>query len=152
MADDRSPAQRSQTMRQVRSRDTSCEVQLRRCLHRLGLRYSLQRRLPGSPDIVFVRARVAVFVDGCYWHGCPEHCRMPSSNRDYWTRKIERNRARDRRVDEELGAMGWRVVRVWEHEVQPDAARAAQRIARIVRSRQARAAAPGAARRPAAKR
>lgn len=135
MADDRTPAQRSETMRRVRGTDTSCEVALRSALHRRGLRYSLRRRLPGKPDIVFTSARVAVFVDGCFWHGCPEHCRRPSSNRAYWNAKIERNVARDRRVDSELKAMGWRVVRVWEHAVRESPARAASRIEQVVRPR-----------------
>lgn len=135
MADDRTPAQRSETMQRVRGTDTSCEVALRSALHRRGLRYSLRRKLPGRPDIVFTSARVAVFVDGCFWHGCPEHCRRPSSNRAYWHAKIERNVARDRRVDSELVAMGWRVVRVWEHAVRASPARAASRIERVVRPR-----------------
>lgn len=120
-------------MRRVRSRDTSCEMKLRSSLHRRGLRYSLKRKLPGSPDVVFVRARVAVFVDGCFWHGCPEHCRRPSSNRAYWVKKIDRNMARDERVTGELKDLGWRVVRIWEHEVTASAARCAARVERVVR-------------------
>jgi len=122
-------------MRRVRSRDTSPELALRSALHRRGLRYSLRRRLPGSPDVIFTGAHVAVFVDGCFWHGCPEHCRRPSSNRAYWTAKIDRNMARDRRVDAELRASGWRVVRLWEHEVRASPARCAARVERIVRRR-----------------
>jgi len=133
--DDRSPEARSETMRRVRSRDTSCELALRRALFARGLRYSLSKPLPGKPDIVFVAARVAVFVDGCFWHGCPEHCRRPASHREYWNRKIERNRARDERVSAELTAAGWRVVRLWEHEVTASPARCAARIERIVRGR-----------------
>jgi len=135
MADDRTQAQRSETMRRVRSRDTSPEVALRRELHRRGLRYSLRRKLPGSPDVIFVRAGVAVFIDGCFWHGCPEHCRRPSSNTGYWNAKIDRNIARDRRVDRTLQEQGWRVVRLWEHEVKESPARCAARVARIVRTR-----------------
>lgn len=135
MADDRSRQARSETMRQVRSRDTSCERRLRSALHRRGLRYSLHKSLPGKPDIVFVAAKVAVFVDGCFWHGCPEHCRRPSSNREYWLPKIERNMARDKRVSTSLRAAGWRVVRLWEHEVRDSAERAASRVERIVRRR-----------------
>lgn len=135
MADDRTKEQRSEAMRRVRSRDTSCEFALRSALHRRGLRYSLRRRLPGSPDIVFGPARVAVFVDGCFWHGCPVHCRRPSSNRAYWRAKIERNEARDKRVNRELRALGWRVVRVWEHRVKGDATACAAAIERVVRGR-----------------
>lgn len=67
-------------------------------------------------DIVFTRRKVAVFVDGCYWHGCPDHCRLPARNRDYWSAKITRNRARDGLVTESLRAAGWQVTRIWEHE------------------------------------
>lgn len=122
-------------MRRVKSRDTSCELLLRSALHRRGLRYSLRRRLPGSPDVVLVAARVAVFVDGCFWHGCPEHCRRPASNSAYWHEKIDRNMARDRRVTAELDALGWRVVRLWEHEVRASPGRCAARIGRIARNR-----------------
>lgn len=135
MADDRSASQRSETMRRVRSRDTSCELLLRSALHRRGLRYSLRRALPGSPDVALVASKVAVFVDGCFWHGCPEHCRRPASNADYWRRKIDRNMARDRRVAAELEALGWRVVRLWEHEVRASPDRCAARVERIVRTR-----------------
>jgi len=83
------------------------------------------------PDITFTRRRVAVFVDGCFWHGCPEHQRKPRSNVDYWKPKLDANVARDRRVDAALLAAGWRVVRVWEHE---DPADAAARIHAIVTS------------------
>ncbi len=139
MADDRSPSDRSDTMRRVRSRDTSCELALRRELHRRGLRYSLRRTLPGKPDVIFVRAKVALFVDGCFWHGCPTHCRRPSSNTTYWNAKIDRNMARDQRVTGELAREGWRVIRLWEHEVRESPARCAARVARVVRSRLAKA-------------
>ena len=133
--DDRSPADRSETMRRVHSRDTSCEMALRRALHRRGLRYSLKKKLPGSPDIMFVAARVAVFVDGCFWHGCPDHCRRPTGNAGYWRAKIDRTIARDERVSRELAESGWRVVRLWEHEINESPARCAARVARIVRTR-----------------
>ena len=135
MADDRSIAQRSETMRRVRGKDTSCEVLLRSALHRRGLRYRLHAKLPGKPDVVFPRAKVAVFVDGCFWHGCPEHCRVPTGNRKYWEAKIARNRARDERATDALRAEGWAVIRVWEHEVRdPDAlARTVARVERAVR-------------------
>ena len=135
MPDDRTIEERSETMRRVRSRDTSCELLLRRELHRRGLRYSLRRKLPGSPDVIFVAKRVAVFVDGCFWHGCPIHCRRPSGNAGYWNAKIERNMERDVRVNATLAAQGWRVVRVWEHDVRTSPARCAARIERILRGR-----------------
>jgi len=121
-------------MRRVKGKDTACEILLRRALHRRGLRYSLRKQLPGKPDIVFVRAMVAVFVDGCFWHGCPEHCRRPSSNTAYWHAKIDRNMARDERVTKELRTLGWRVIRVWEHDVKNNLSRSAGRIERAVRA------------------
>ena len=121
-------------MRRVRGRDTSCELRLRSALHRRGLRYSLRKPLPGKPDIIFVRARVAVFVDGCFWHGCPKHCRRPSSNKPYWDAKIDRNIARDRRVSRELRALGWRVIRVWEHDVNGRLSKCADRVEKLVRA------------------
>lgn len=136
MADDRTPAQRSETMRRVRGKDTREEVMLRRELHARGLRYRLHAKdLPGKPDVVFRAARVAVYVDGAFWHGHPEKCRLPATNREYWVSKIERNKARDVRVNAELGAMGWRVVRLWDFEVKASPARCAARVERIVRNR-----------------
>src|SRR5690606_3485970 len=122
-------------MRRVRGKDTSCEVLLRSALHRRGLRDRLHARLPGRPDVVLPRAKVSVFVDGCFWHGCPEHCRVPTGNRKYWEAKIARNRARDERATDALRAEGWAVIRVWEHEVRdPDAlARTVARVERAVR-------------------
>jgi DNA mismatch endonuclease, patch repair protein len=79
------------------------------------------QKLPGKPDFVFRRERLAVFVDGCFWHGCRWHCRMPHSNRIYWRRKISRNIARDRLIRDRLRSCGWKVVRVWEHSLRlPD--------------------------------
>ena len=122
-------------MQQQRSHDTEPELNVRRALHGMGLRYRVhQQPLPDlrrKADIVFRRARVAVFVDGCFWHGCPEHGRREHRVNDwYWPEKIERNRRRDADTDARLDAAGWKVVRVWEHE-PPDAAacRVAQAIA-----------------------
>ncbi|MGH9891464.1 MAG: DNA mismatch endonuclease Vsr [bacterium] len=109
---------------------------MRSTLHRLGLRFrkDLLLRLPdrrARPDVLFVRRRVAVFVDGCIWHGCLEHGTSPRANSDYWLLKLERNAKRDRMTDRSLSEAGWRVVRVWEHE---DPAEAARRVSHVVRS------------------
>jgi len=99
------------------TKDSKPEMQLRRALHALGLRYRLHRKdLPGKPDIVFPSARVAVFVDGCFWHRCPEHYVAPKNNAEFWEQKIQKNVDRDRRQDAELAELGWDSVRVWEHE------------------------------------
>lgn len=108
-------------MAAIRSRDTAPEVALRSALHRRRVRFRLGQFIVVAgrrirPDLVFKRARVAVFVDGCFWHGCKLHCRMPTSNREYWQSKISRNCERDTRTDELLRGDGWTVVRAWEHD------------------------------------
>jgi DNA mismatch endonuclease (patch repair protein) len=93
------------------------EVLLRRLLHRRGLRYRLHGNgLPGRPDVVFRRAKVAVFIDGCFWHYCPMHCVLPKNNREWWKAKLLATRVRDRRNDRILSSAGWLTVHVWEHE------------------------------------
>jgi len=112
-------------MSRIRSRDTGPELRLRRALWAGGLRYRLHATTPvGRPDLVFPGPRVAVFVDGCFWHGCPEHYVRPRSRTDFWTGKLRANIDRDRRQTLELENQGWRVVRLWEHtvyEALPDA-------------------------------
>ncbi|MEW2137624.1 very short patch repair endonuclease [Streptomyces sp. NPDC005409] len=113
-----SPATRA-SMRSNTSRDTKPELRLRSLLHRDGLRYRVSAKplphLRRTADVVFSKARVAVFVDGCYWHGCPEHGSIPVTNREFWSQKIENNIRRDRETDRLLMEAGWKVVRVWEH-------------------------------------
>ncbi|MFD3939045.1 very short patch repair endonuclease [Streptomyces sp. NPDC058611] len=113
-----SPATRA-SMRSNRSRDTKPELRLRSLLHGAGLRYRVSAKplphLRRTADVVFTKARVAVFVDGCFWHGCLEHGSIPATNRDFWSRKIEGNTRRDRETDRLLAEAGWGVVRVWEH-------------------------------------
>lgn len=124
-SDDRpvaSSRQVSEQMKRMPRENSGPELRLRRILHARGLRYRTHRRgLPGTPDLVFSRARIAVFVDGCFWHSCPEHGTMPKANADWWGRKLEGNVQRDRRVDGELEEMGWLPIRVWEHQ-DPDLA------------------------------
>lgn len=114
------------TMQGNRGRDTKPELAIRRELHRRGLRFRVAvRPLRGvrrTADVVFTRVRVAVFVDGCFWHHCPEHFRMPATNTEFWASKIEGNQHRDREIDALLMEAGWTVVRVWEHETATDAA------------------------------
>ena len=124
----------SERMARVRRRDTAPELELRSELHRRGLRYRVDRRplkgVPSRADLVFGPAKVAVYVDGCFWHSCPEHGTMPRSNEAFWQEKLARNQARDAAVNEALAAAGWTVVRVWEHE-EIDAA--ADRVESAVR-------------------
>jgi len=74
--------------------------------------------LVGKPDFVFPRLKIAVFIDGCFWHGCPSHCRMPSSNMNYWNNKIEKNKSRDKKIKKALKMKQWQVIRIWEHEIK----------------------------------
>ena len=121
MTDVFSPEKRSAVMRQVKGRDTSPELKVRKLLTGLRLRYRLHRKdLPGAPDIVMPGRRLAIFVHGCFWHGhdCARGARVPKQNRDYWTAKIGRNVARDQRTQAELEQMGWTPVMVWECELK----------------------------------
>ncbi|MFD8984503.1 very short patch repair endonuclease [Streptomyces sp. NPDC059564] len=133
-------------MSRQKSRDTSVELSLRRALHATGARYRIhQRPVKGvrrEADIVFGPARVAVFVDGCFWHGCPVHATWPKNNADFWREKIEGNRRRDLDTDARFSEAGWLALRVWEHE---DVAEAAARVLAAVAGRRAE---PKAKRRP----
>ncbi|MEV6181215.1 very short patch repair endonuclease [Streptomyces sp. NPDC052015] len=114
-----SSAARRRNMQAIRSRDTKPERLVRRLVHAHGLRYRVAARpLPGlrrTADIVFRPAKVAVFIDGCYWHGCPDHYVSPRTNPAYWSDKVARNVARDRDTDQQLRDAGWLVLRFWEH-------------------------------------
>ena len=115
-------------------RDTAPEVALRRELHRRGMRFRVDWPLPGLPrrraDIAFTRRRIAVFVDGCFWHACQDHKTAPASNADWWAAKLQKNVSRDRNTDEHLRRLGWTVIRFWEHE---DPVSAAQSVEAAVR-------------------
>jgi len=123
-------------MQSNKSRDTKPELALRSAVHARGLRYRVSAKpLAGvrrTADLVFPRAKVAVFLDGCFWHGCPEHHTVASANAKFWADKVEGNRKRDRDTDGRLAEAGWVSVRIWEHE---DAVEAARRVEEIVRAR-----------------
>jgi DNA mismatch endonuclease (patch repair protein) len=122
-------------MQAVKRRDTKPELQMRSALHSLGLRFFVDRApIPGMrrrADVVFPRKRVAVYVDGCFWHGCPIHGTWPENNAEWWRAKIEANQQRDRDTDRQLELAGWRVVRIWEH----DALSAVDRVVSALRGR-----------------
>jgi DNA mismatch endonuclease (patch repair protein) len=131
------PLTRSEIMKRVKQKDTAAELALRSALHGLGLRYRLHRRIEGVVvDVVFPTAKVAVFVDGCFWHGCPLHATFPKSNQSYWLPKLAENKERDQRQSEKLSTTGWTVIRLWEHECLPTTGKTARRIAQAVRRRQ----------------
>jgi DNA mismatch endonuclease (patch repair protein) len=121
-------------MSRLGQRDTAPELALRSELHRRGLRFRVDRRpVPGvrtRADLVFPREKVAVYVDGCFWHGCPDHGTMPKANADFWGPKLARNQERDREINKALADEGWTVVRIWEHE---DSVIAADRVEPVVR-------------------
>lgn len=123
-------------MARVRQKSTQAELNLRKALHARGLRYRLHVPLLTKPrrvaDIVFLGARIAVFVDGCFWHGCPEHASWPKSNTNFWREKIDNNRLRDADTDKRLTALGWASVRIWEHE---NVDSAADQIAALIATR-----------------
>lgn len=121
MADTLNPEQRSERMSRVRGKDTKPEMMVRRLVHGMGYRYRLHdKRLVGSPDLVFRRRRKVIFIHGCFWHRHPDpHCklaRMPKSRQDFWGPKLEANRARDERTLATLAAVGWKSLVVWECE------------------------------------
>lgn len=120
-------------MQANRSRDTKPELALRQAIHARGLRYRVAvrpvPRIRRTADLVFTRVKVAVFLDGCFWHGCPEHHTMPATNNGYWLDKVTRNRARDIETNRLLADAGWTVLRFWEHE---DPEPCASRVADVV--------------------
>jgi DNA mismatch endonuclease, patch repair protein len=137
-------------MKSQRQRDTAPEIAVRSLLHRRGLRFRVHYPLPvsrRSADIAFPRRQVAVFVDGCFWHGCPEHRTWPKKNAEWWRAKIEANRTRDADTDRALEMAGWTSIRIWEHESPTDVAEAIADI--VTASRSGSEAGAGRRRRPA---
>lgn len=126
-------AQRSLCMSRIRARNTKPEIALRTALWSLGLRYRLHYPVSGRPDIVFLRQRLAVFVDGCFWHGCPKHSVKPKTNSTFWKEKLEKNIERDLKITALLEAQGWRVRRFWEHEIEQDVAKVVEQVMRSIR-------------------
>jgi DNA mismatch endonuclease (patch repair protein) len=127
------------TMQGCRGRDTSSELSLRSAVHRLGLRYVVDvRPLPGirrKADLVFPRLRLAVFMDGCFWHGCPMHYTAPVAHAEFWNTKLDMNRLRDSETDQLLAAAGWTVLRVWEHQDSAGAAALVREVLEELRAR-----------------
>jgi DNA mismatch endonuclease (patch repair protein) len=121
-------------MKRVKNKGSKAELALRSALHTEGLRFRLHRKIEDvSVDILFPGPRVAVFVDGCFWHGCPRHATFPKSNREYWGPKLAENKTRDRRQTKRLKSAGWTVIRVWEHDCLPPSRKLIVRISRACR-------------------
>jgi DNA mismatch endonuclease (patch repair protein) len=121
----------SQRMAKVRQSGTAAEIALRRELYKIGLRYRVGYEVLKKPrrvaDVAFPGRKIAIFVDGCFWHGCPEHATWPKMNAEFWRRKIEANRQRDADTNERLRVLGWTVLRFWSHESPVEAARTVAR-------------------------
>lgn len=128
-----SKTKRSAIMRAVKGKNTKIERDFSNLLRARGFRFSKNSKtILGKPDIVFKKQRILVFIDSCFWHGCPKHLRMPSSNKKYWQVKIERNIGRDKEITRKLKHAGWRVIRVWEHAIVANTERSAQRITKAL--------------------
>lgn len=129
MADIMDCETRSRLMSRIRGKDTGPEVLLRRALHRRGVRFRIHGKgIPGRPDIFWKGRKIAVFIHGCFWHGCPTHYVRPTTNASFWRDKLKANEARDQRVRNELSANGWQVIEFWEHEVVDSLEQCADKI------------------------
>ena len=129
MADVLTPEQRSYNMSQIRAQDTGPEVKLRKLLWSEGIRgYRIHYKLPGKPDIVFTKKKIAIFIDGCFWHKCPVCFQEPETRKEFWLKKIQSNIDRDKKVDEQLKNAGWTVIRIWEHEIRKEPENAVKKI------------------------
>jgi DNA mismatch endonuclease (patch repair protein) len=121
MTDVLTPAQRKLNMSRIRGKDTSPEIRIRKLLFSKCIRgYRVNYKLIGKPDIVFVKKKVAIFIDGCFWHKCPIHFQEPSTRKEFWLEKINRNVERDNLINLKLKEAGWEVIRIWEHKVRED--------------------------------
>ena len=118
--DIKTPEERSKNMAAIRCRDTKPELILRKAIFKKGLRYRINSKLPGKPDLVFPGRKLAIFVDGCFWHCCPRCFKAPATNSEFWREKIAANTRRDEEVNNLLTDEGWKVERYWEHEIYQD--------------------------------
>lgn len=135
MADVMTPQQRSHCMSKVKNKNTTLELKFRKILWSRGLRYRLDRKLLGKPDLVFVSAKVAVFIDGCFWHACPLHGQEPKTNTGFWSEKLVKNKVRDQMVNSGLTDLGWMVIRFWEHELKDDVELCINELVRTLKNR-----------------
>jgi DNA mismatch endonuclease, patch repair protein len=139
MSDVHTKQQRSYNMSQIRGRDTKPEILLRKALWRKGFRYSLySRRLAGKPDIVMSKYKIAIFIDGCFWHRCPDHFKEPRNNKDFWNKKIASNLERDEKNNLLLKNEGWTVLRFWEHEISRKTDNVVRKIIQVAERRDLR--------------
>lgn len=129
MADVLTSKQRKHNMSRIRSKNTGPEIKLRKLLWSRGIRgYRIHFNLPGKPDIVFIKKKIAIFIDGCFWHKCPVCFQEPETRKEFWMKKIQSNVDRDKKVNEQLKNDGWMVMRVWEHEIRKEPEKAVKKI------------------------
>ncbi len=126
---------RSEVMSRIPSKNTKLELTIRNDLYKAGFRgYRLGVKLPGSPDITFPKAKIAIFVDGCFWHGCPLCYSEPETNAQFWRKKIADNLERDQKVNKNLIGIRWSIIRIWEHSIEKDLANCIQTIGEALQS------------------
>jgi len=117
MADKITKGERSSLMSKIKSKETKIEKDFRKLLWKEGVRYRKNSsRHFGKPDIVIASKKIVIFIDSCFWHGCKKHCRIPKAHRDYWVKKISRNKERDKEVNSHYKKIGWKILRIWEHD------------------------------------
>lgn len=133
MSDVHTPQQRHYNMSRIRGKNTKPEMIIRRLLCKEGLKgYRIHYTLPGKPDIVYIKKRVVIFIDGCFWHKCPECFSIPKTNTDFWMEKINKNVLRDKGINKKLSDDSWTVLRFWEHEVKKDPEGVVRKIKEIL--------------------
>jgi DNA mismatch endonuclease, patch repair protein len=122
-------------MSRIRAKNTGPEIKFRKLLYARGIRgYRIHFNLPGKPDIVFIRKKIAIFVDGCFWHKCPACFQEPETRKEFWLKKIHSNIERDNKVNRELISNGWKVIRIWEHEIRKDPDSVVRKIEELLRN------------------
>ena len=134
MTDIFSKEERSRLMSKIKSKDTGIEKALRSALWIRGHRFRVHQDIFGKPDIIFLKQKIAIFCDGCFWHGCPICKKYPESNKEFWTKKFEINQRRDKEVTKKLRKKGWMVLRFWGHEIKNDIDKVVIRIEEILKS------------------
>lgn len=131
-----SKKKRSEIMSKVKSKDSKIELSLRKALSEMKIRYRKHvPNLPGKPDIAFIGEKTVVFLDSCFWHGCRWHGSIPASNKKFWQAKIERNKVRDKIVNREYKKMGWKVLRIWEHQLKDGGEKSVFKITEIIKGK-----------------
>ena len=133
MTDVLSKEQRAYNMSKIRGKNTGPEIKLRKLLWSAGIRgYRVHYNLPGKPDIVFVKKKIVIFIDGCFWHKCPMDFQEPETRKDFWMKKINSNVERDEKINRQLSDTGWTVIRIWEHEMRKEPEKVVQRICEML--------------------